>query len=76
MIGRILTALVGVAVWAVGCVMFLGGDELVGGLVILVGGVLIIVAVQGGWSHFWEGLTNWLWIAAIFASLALLSAPS
>ena len=61
MISRVLTGLVGLGVWAWGLRMFVEGDEVVGGVVILGGGALIVIALQGGWSQWWEGLSNWLY---------------
>jgi len=55
-----LTGLVGLAVWAWGLSMFIDGNLGIGGAVMLGGGIFIVVALGGGWGHFWEGLANWL----------------
>ncbi len=47
--------------WAYGLVRFIGGEEILGGSLMLIGGLLVVVAASGGWGQFFEGLTNWLW---------------
>jgi len=58
--GRILTGLLAVITWATGVVLFVQGDELLGAALVLAGGLLFVLAAGGGWSHFWEGVANWL----------------
>lgn len=58
---RLITGVAGLAVWAWGLAQFIDGDEVWGGAFILLGGFLVIVALRGGWAHWWEGLTNWLY---------------
>jgi hypothetical protein len=55
---RWLLALLGVAIWAVGLWLFVDGAYVGGGLLILLGGLVLVIAASGGWSEFVEGLTN------------------
>jgi hypothetical protein len=58
---RVLLGLAGVAIWGYGIVRFVEGSEVGGGLLVLGGGVLVVIALHRGWGDFWEGLINWLW---------------
>lgn len=58
---RWLLALLGVAIWAVGLWLFVDGAYVGGGLLILLGGLVLVIAASGGWSEVVEGLTNWLY---------------
>ncbi len=60
MVSRVLTGAVGLAVWAQGLAMFVDGDHVTGGAVILLGGGLIVVALQGGWAQWWDAFLTWL----------------
>lgn len=57
---RWLLAAFGLAVWAVGLWLFVGGSYVGGGLLILTGGLCLVIAASGGWTDFLEGLANWL----------------
>lgn len=58
--GRVTLGLVGIAVWAYGLVRFVEGSEVDGGLLVLSGGLAFVIALRGGWWHFWDGVINWL----------------
>ena len=58
---RWLMLLLSVAVWAVGLWLFVGGAYVAGGLLMLLGGLVLVVAASGGWTEFVEGLANWLY---------------
>jgi hypothetical protein len=57
---RWLLVLVGVGIWAFGIATFVGVSYVGGGVLVLAGGLCLVVAAAGGWSEFFEGLTNWL----------------
>jgi hypothetical protein len=57
---RVLTGLVGLAVWAYGLSLFVEGDHGVGGAIVLAGGFLLVVALQGGWGQLLDAITTWL----------------
>ncbi len=61
MVSRTVTGVLGLGIWAWGLTMFVGGDQGIGGAIMLGGGALIVIALQGGWGEFWEGLANWLY---------------
>jgi hypothetical protein len=52
--------LAGLAIWVVGVLRFAEGGYVVGGALILLGGLLLVLAAGTGWSHFAEGVANWL----------------
>ena len=58
---RFLIGAVGAGIWAYGLVMFINGDQLVGGAVVLGGGLLVVAALRRGWDGFFEGLANWVY---------------
>lgn len=58
---RILFGLVGAAVWVWGLMMFVDGDQAIGGAVVLAGGALIVLALRGGWDRWWDAVTSWLY---------------
>ncbi len=57
----LVAGVLGLGIWAWGLTMFVGGDQGIGGAIMLGGGALIVIALQGGWGEFWEGLANWLY---------------
>ncbi len=58
---RLLLGLLGLGVWGVGLWLFVAGSYVGGGLLILAGGLVIVIAASGGWGEFTEGLANWLY---------------
>jgi len=57
----VIVGVAGLAVWALGLAQFVDGDQLWGGAFVLLGGLMLVVALRGGWGHWWEGVTNWLY---------------
>ncbi len=58
---RWLLAVVGLGLWAFGLYLLVGGNYIVGGGSMITGGLCIVVAASGGWTEFWDGLSNWLY---------------
>ena len=57
--GRLLVV-VGVALWCIAAYLIAIGSYYVGGGVIILGALCLVIAASGGWTEFFEGVSNWL----------------
>ena len=56
-----LLVVVGLAIWGAGVWFVVGGAWALGGGLMILGGLCLVVAASGGWTDFFEALTNWLY---------------
>jgi hypothetical protein len=57
---RVLTALLGVGLWAGGVVLFVGGAHVIGALVVLLGAIAVVLSLTSDRGEaVWETVWGW-----------------
>jgi hypothetical protein len=56
---QIVPAAIGIAIWAVGVFVFVTGEQILGAVLVLLGGLGLIIAARGGWNDFIQALARW-----------------
>ena len=57
---RAAPALLALPVWLLGLSLFVDGEQIAGGVLILAAGLWLVVVASKGFGHFIQGLADWL----------------
>jgi len=60
-IARRLLVVTGFVIWGIAAYVLVRGNYVLSGGLIVLGALCLVIAASGGWTEFFEGLTNWLY---------------